>query len=146
MADSFKTRAGAVPTMPAMTPQLDAIGLVVEDMPRALAFYRRLGLDLPPEADEQPHVEATLPGGLRLLWDTVETVRSFEPDWRPPSGGPGSSLAFRCDSPADVDRTYEELTSLGHEGHKAPWDAFWGQRYSVLRDPDGNSVDLFAPL
>ena len=115
-------------------------------MPRALAFYRRLGLDLPAEADQQPHVEATLPGGLRLLWDTVETVHSFEPDWRAPSGGPGSSLAFRCDTPADVDRTYDELTSLGYEGHKSPWDAFWGQRYAVLRDPDGNGVDLFAPL
>jgi catechol 2,3-dioxygenase-like lactoylglutathione lyase family enzyme len=129
-----------------MPPQLNAIGLVVEDMPRALAFYRRLGLDLPAEADQQPHVEATLPGGLRLLWDTVETIHSFEPDWRPPSGGPGSSLAFRCDSAADVDRTYEELTSLGYEGHKSPWDAFWGQRYAVLRDPDGNGVDLFAAL
>lgn len=24
--------------------------------------------------------------------------------------------------------------------------AFWGQRYAVVRDPDGNDVDLFAPL
>jgi catechol 2,3-dioxygenase-like lactoylglutathione lyase family enzyme len=129
-----------------MQPQLDAIGIVVEDMGRALAFYRLLGLDLPPEADAQPHVEAALPGGLRLLWDTVETVHSFEPGWQPPRGGPGVSLAFKCDSPAAVNRAYEELTSRGYEGHKPPWDAFWGQRYAVMRDPDGNGVDLFAPL
>jgi uncharacterized glyoxalase superfamily protein PhnB len=55
------------------------------------------------------------------------------------------ALAFRLDTPADVDRAYDELVSLGHEGHKAPWDAFWGQRYAVVFDPDGNSVDLFAP-
>ena len=26
-----------------------------------------------------------------------------------------------------------------------PWDAFWGQRYAVLHDPDGHQVDLYAP-
>ena len=26
-----------------------------------------------------------------------------------------------------------------------PFDAFWGQRYATVLDPDGNAVDLFAP-
>jgi catechol 2,3-dioxygenase-like lactoylglutathione lyase family enzyme len=127
-----------------MQPQLDAIGIVVEDMGRSLAFYRRLGLSPPPDADQQPHAEATLPGGLRVLWDTIETVRSFDPDWQRPSGGPAIGLAFNCGTPAEVDRVYEELTSLGYEGHRPPWDAVWGQRYAVIHDPDGNGVDLFA--
>ena len=54
-------------------------------------------------------------------------------------------LAFRLDTPTDVDRAYEQLVSLGYDGHKEPWDAFWGQRYAIIHDPDGNSVDLFAP-
>jgi uncharacterized glyoxalase superfamily protein PhnB len=29
---------------------------------------------------------------------------------------------------------------------KEPWDAFWGQRYAAVGDPDGNLIDLFAPL
>lgn len=128
-----------------MTPHLDLIGLVVADLPRSLAFYRRLGLPIPPDADAEPHVEVTLPGGLRLAWDTVETIRSFDPDWAPPTGGARISLAFRCDSPAEVDANYAELTAAGYVGHLPPWDAFWGQRYAVLLDPDGNSVDLFAP-
>lgn len=129
-----------------MRAQLDVIGLVVEDMARSLAFYRHLGLDLPPGADEQPHVEAALPGGLRLAFDAEETIRSFDPDWVPPTGGHRVSLAFRVDGPADVDSAYDELLALGYKGHKAPWDAFWGQRYAVVHDPDGNTVDLFAPL
>ena len=128
-----------------MQPRLDLIGLVVQDMARSLAFYRQLGLDLPAGADTEPHVDYTLPGGLRLAWDTIETVRSFDPDWTASTGSPRIGLAFLCDSPSDVDRVYSELTAQSYKGHKAPWDAFWGQRYALIHDPDGNSVDLFAP-
>lgn len=128
-----------------LTPRIDLIGLVVSDMAASLAFYRRLGLDLPAEADAAPHAEAALPGGLRLAWDTVETVRSFDPDWSPATGS-RISLAFDCGSPEGVDAVYAELTEAGHPGRLKPWDAFWGQRYAVVHDPDGNGVDLFAAL
>ncbi len=129
-----------------MQARLDLIGIVVEDMARSLAFYRHLGLDVPPEADQEPHVEAALPGGLRLAWDTVEVVRSFDPDWSPPRGGHRMGLAFRVETPAAVDAAHDELVALGYHSHKAPWDAFWGMRYAIVRDPDGNPIDLFAPL
>jgi uncharacterized glyoxalase superfamily protein PhnB len=129
-----------------MTVRFDAIGIVAADMARSLAFYRRLGLDVPADADAEAHAEATGPGGLRIMWDTEETVRSFDPGWERSPGGPAVSLAFLCDSPADVDRLYAELVAAGATGHREPWDAFWGQRYATLRDPDGNGVDLFAPL
>ncbi|KIZ16038.1 VOC family protein [Streptomyces natalensis] len=127
-------------------PRIDLIGLVVSDMAASLAFYRRLGLDVPLEADGAPHGEVTLPGGLRLAWDTVETVRSFDPDWTPPVGGHRTALAFACADPAEVDATYATIVAAGHAGHKAPWNAAWGMRYAVLHDPDGNAVDLFAEL
>jgi Uncharacterized protein conserved in bacteria len=126
--------------------QLDVVGIVVEDMARSLEFYRRLGLELPPEADREPHVELSTPGGLRLCWDTVETIRSFDPGWQPDGKGGRISLAFRCDSPAEVDELYARLVAYGYEGHREPWDAFWGQRYAVVHDPDGNAVDLFCPI
>jgi catechol 2,3-dioxygenase-like lactoylglutathione lyase family enzyme len=129
-----------------MAPQLNVIGVVVADMGKALAFYRRLGLDVPADADKEPHVEAALPGGLKIAWDTVETIHSFDPDWTPPQGGNRIALAFRCDSPAEVDAVYRDLTGAGYDGHKEPWDAFWGMRYAVVHDPDGNGVDLFATL
>ncbi|MEV7533180.1 VOC family protein [Streptomyces hydrogenans] len=125
------------------TPRLDLIGLVVADMAASLAFYRRLGLAFPEGADGAPHVEAVLPGGLRLAWDTEESVRSFDPSFRPTEGS-RAELAFRCDTAEEVDAAYAELTEAGYEGHLKPWDAVWGQRYAVVRDPDGYGISLFA--
>jgi catechol 2,3-dioxygenase-like lactoylglutathione lyase family enzyme len=122
------------------------IELVVSDMAATLAFYRRLGLDFPPDADDQPHVDVELPGGLRLAFDTEATVRTFDPGWQQPTGGHRMALAFDCDTPADVDAAWADLTGAGYKGHLAPWDAFWGMRYAVVHDPDGTPVDLFASL
>ena len=129
-----------------MAARLDVIGIVVDDMAASLAFYRRLGLEFPDGADREPHVEASLPGGLRLALDTVETIRSFDPAWMPAAGSGRMSLAFLCDSPADVDAMFRALVDAGHESHLEPFDAFWGQRYATVHDPDGNAVDLFAPI
>ncbi len=126
-------------------PRFDALGLVVKDMGRTLAFYRSLGLVISPGADSEGHAEATLPGGLRLMFDTIDLVRSFSA-WEPPTGGHRIALAFRCDSPAEVDARHAALVAAGHESRLEPFDAFWGQRYATVLDPDGNPVDLFAPL
>ncbi|WP_327233774.1 VOC family protein [Streptomyces sp. NBC_01317] len=127
-----------------MTPRLDATCLIVSDLAASLAFYRLLGLDIPADADTAPHVEVQLPGGTRVLWDTEDTVRSFDPGFTAPKGAGRIGLAFLCDSPAEVDATYASLTAAGHRGHLKPWDAVWGQRYAVVLDPDGCEVSLFA--
>ncbi|WP_432536072.1 VOC family protein [Kineococcus arenarius] len=127
-------------------PRLDLIGLVVADVATSLAFYRHLGLDLPAGADDLPHVETTLPGGLRLAWDREDVVRSFDPGWTRPAGGHRTALAFDCGTPAGVDGVFADLVAAGAAAHLPPWDAVWGQRYAVVLDPDGGAVDLFAPL
>ncbi|MEU8955117.1 VOC family protein [Streptomyces sp. NPDC048518] len=134
----------STPTSP--TPRFDLIGLVVSDLAASLAFYRRLGLEFPEGSGSAPHVEAALPGGLRIAFDTEETVRSFHPGWQAPSGEGRIGLAFHCDSAAGVDAVYEDLTAAGYASELKPFDAPWGQRYAVVLDPDGNGVDLFAPL
>lgn len=123
-----------------------AIGLVASDLARTLSFYRALGLDIPIDADNEPHVEVTLPGGFRIMFDLESTIASFDHEWTPPSGSPRTALAFECAAPAEVDVTYRAMTAAGFDGHLEPWDAVWGQRYATLRDPDGNGVDLFAAL
>ncbi|WP_431944838.1 VOC family protein [Actinacidiphila sp. bgisy167] len=129
-----------------MTLRIDVVEIVVSDMAASLAFYRRLGLEIPAAADAEPHVEAALPGGLRLAWDTEETVLSFDSSWTPPRGGHRMALAFACDGPTEVDAVFADLTEAGYTGHLKPFDAPWGMRYATVLDPDGNPVDLFARL
>ena len=125
--------------------RLDLVDIVVHDMGASLGFYRRLGLDIYEGAEEEPHAEATTPSGLHIAWDTVELMQQIDPTWTEPSGGHRISLAFSCSSPEEVDSAHDELAASGH-GYKQPWDAFWGQRYAIVKDPDGNHIDLFAPL
>ena len=121
-------------------PALDAIGIVTANTAESLRFYALLGVH--PEDASGDHVEATLPNGLRLMWDTEELIRRLEPEWQPPTGQ-RVSLAFLCES---VDDTFATVTGAGFESAAEPWDAFWGQRYAQVLDPDGNQVSLFAPL
>jgi len=125
---------------------LDAIGIVVENLDRARDLYRHLGLELPDDPEGHGHAEVQLAGGLRLMFDTVETMKSFDPSWSRGTGSPTATLAFSFSAPAEVDAKYEELIEAGATGHLPPWDAFWGMRYAVLRDPDGNEVALYASL
>lgn len=123
----------------------DMVGIIVSDMAAALAFYRLLGLAIPAGAEAEGHVEVITPNGYRIAWDSEETIRSFNPEWHAPTGQ-RIGLAFKCTSPAEVDALYQQVVAAGYAGHAPPWDAFWGQRYAQVADPDGSVIDLFAPL
>jgi catechol 2,3-dioxygenase-like lactoylglutathione lyase family enzyme len=125
-------------------PQLNAIGIVTSDMARSIRFYRLLGLDVP-ETPDEGHVDTFLPNGVRFMLDSEDTVRSFRPDWARETGNQ-LALAFECESASEVDDVYARMVDAGFDGEKEPWDAFWGQRYAQLRDPDGVGVDLYASL
>ncbi|WP_243233533.1 VOC family protein [Microbacterium sp. CIAB417] len=129
-----------------MALRLGFIGIVTQDMAASLAFYRSLGVDIPHGQDDAPHVDARMDDGVALAWDTVDTIRSFDPAYEPASGGHRIALAFDQESPAEVDVAFARLEAAGYAGHVAPWDAPWGQRYATLLDPDGNSIDLYAAL
>lgn len=123
--------------------KLDAIGIVSKDMKESVRFYRLLGLEFPDSAED--HLEAATATGLRVMLDSEALMKQLDPAWARPVGQ-GIVLAFRCESPGHVDKVFGKVTASGFRAKKAPWDAFWGQRYASVLDPDGNAVDLFAPL
>jgi catechol 2,3-dioxygenase-like lactoylglutathione lyase family enzyme len=125
--------------------KIDAIGVTSGDFAATVRFYGLLGFNFPSFAKDAKHLEATTPPGeVRLMIDDVELMKSIMGrDPRPPTH---SSFAILSDSPASVDAACERVRAAGFAVVKQPWDAFWGQRYAVVADPDGYMGDLFAPL
>lgn len=125
---------------------VDVIEILTADLAATLRFYADLGLPVPENAEGEPHVEIPLGNGLRLAVDTEATIASYDPAFMPPSGRGRLALALRADTPAEVDEIHLRMTSAGHRSHLAPWDAFWGQRYASLIDPNDVQIDLYCPL
>ncbi|MBC8161026.1 MAG: VOC family protein [Roseiflexaceae bacterium] len=128
-----------------MAIQPDTVGMVVHNMADALAFYRIMGLEIAEGQADEAHVEVTTPNGYTIGFDAEAMVRQIDPDWQD-GAGQRIALQFKCDSPAEVDDVYQRLMAAGYTSYKAPWDAFWDQRFARVRDPDGNVVSFFAPL
>ena len=124
-------------------PQLDAIGIVSADLKATVRFYRLVGLQIPDSTED--HIDVATPGGVRIMFDALELIKQLDPDWAKPVGRP-IGLAFRCINAKEVDEVYGRITGAGFRGKAPPFDAFWGQRYATVLDPDGNAVDLFADL
>ncbi len=125
--------------------KFDMLGIVCADMAASIRFYNMLGWPFAPPDDGGPYTEITLESGLRISLNDVEMIKSMEPEWHAPVGH-RMGIAFLCESPAEVDTVHDKMVAAGYASAKAPWDAFWGQRYAQIVDPDGNLVDLFAWL
>ena len=125
-------------------PVLNQVNLVVSDMEAAVAFYRRLGLEIP-DTDakfQQHHRNAVLPGDVDLDLDSHAFARHWFPGWR---GGMGV-IGFHVEERGRVDALYAELTGCGYAGPLPPHDAFWGARYAIVLDPDGNAVGIMSGI
>jgi uncharacterized glyoxalase superfamily protein PhnB len=124
-------------------PILAVVYLFVRDMDASVTFYERLGLAVTRVGDS--HARAEWAEGARLEFGTAELTRSYDPNFREPSGASPNTLNFQLSSRDAVDAMYAELTDAGYAGHLAPIDAFWGQRFAIVDDPDGNVIGLQSP-
>lgn len=125
--------------------RLDAVAVSSTDMAKTVAFYELLGFTFPVWGPDDKHVEPVAkPGEVRLMIDTAELMEELT--GHAPTPPNHSSFAMVCDTAAEVDATAAKLRDAGHILTIEPWDAFWGQRYATVKDPDGYQIDLFAPL
>lgn len=133
--------------MPDQRPVLDQVDIIVSDMEAAVAFYRRLGIEVadtpPPWTDT--HRETVMPGNIVLHLDNVRHTRQWNRGWPGSGGGGACVVGFKFASREEVDRVYADLASAGYRGQQEPYDAFWGSRYAVIEDPDGNAVGMMSP-
>ena len=89
--------------------ELYMVGVVVEDMHRAAEFYRRLGVDVPEDAESKEHVEVAM-SGLTFFLTTKQANARWDPARTDASGGYRIVLEFYLETQAALDAKYEELT------------------------------------
>jgi len=132
--------------MPEDRPVLDQVNLVVRDMETTVAFYRRLGVEIPDTAPQWAphHRSAARDDGIDFDIDSSEFAAKWDEGW--PAGATGAVIGFRVDARETVDAIYADLTGAGAVGQQPPYDAFWGARYAVVTDPDGNAVGIMSAI
>lgn len=126
--------------------RLDHINLVVHDVEASRAFYARLGLEFGDHRDPvwaHHHVSAAPQDGADLELDSTSFAPHWNEGWK---GGPGVVVGFRVDTRQAVDELVAALAADGAAVQQPPWDAFWGARYAVVTDPDGNAVGIMSPI
>ena len=129
--------------------RLDQVNLVVHDVPASRAFYARLGLDFGSEHDpvwDAHHVSVRHGDDDGPPLDFDLDSDTFAATWNEGSGGTGAVLGFKVDSRDEVDALVATLAADGVPVQQAPYDAFWGARYAVVSDPDGNGVGIMSPV
>lgn len=106
---------------------LNQVTVEVSDIPRARAFYLRLGLRLIVSSDH--YARFLCPGGATF---SIHLSHA-------PAGG-GTAVYFECE---DLDDRVEALRAAGVVFDSGPADQPWLWREAWLRDPDGNRLCLY---
>lgn len=125
-------------------PAFNQLNVIAADVDATVAFYRRLGLEIDAEPGAE-HVAIALPNGMLLEFDSAAFVPNWDGGWHGSTGG-STVFGFGLASRAAVDALYAELVGAGYRGRQQPYDAFWGARYAIVEDPDGNGVGLMSPI
>jgi predicted lactoylglutathione lyase len=124
------------------TPRFTMIVLLVDDLPRSLAFYRRLGVVFPPDADERTDLGVDIGDGRTIIWTT--TFVRYDLERESPRGGSRIMLEFFVDGNEAVDALFTELTDAGYHGRRAPFVTSFDAYMCLVDDPDGNTVLITA--
>lgn len=124
--------------------KLNAVAVSSSDMSKSVEFYTLLGFDFDDVDTSQDHVEPKPIDGMRLMIDSHSLVKDIIGEDPTPSNH--SSFALEFDSPEEIDEIASQLQDAGFTIIKAPWQAFWGQYYCIVADPDGYKVDLYCAL
>lgn len=125
--------------------KLNAVAVATSDMKRTIAFYNLLGFDFSQVKADEEHVEPLTPdGSARLMIDSIAMLSDIL--GHAPVPGNHSSFAIQFDSPIEIDEVCRKVSEAGFVVVKEPWDAFWGQHYAIVQDPDGYLIDLYANM
>jgi catechol 2,3-dioxygenase-like lactoylglutathione lyase family enzyme len=123
--------------------ELYMVGVIVEDMPRAIEFYRRLGVECAEGSESKQHVEVKM-GGLTFFLNTKEHNRRWDLAKTEASGGYRIILEFYLKTADALQAKYNEMIGYGYVSHVAPFKPNADLHFAMIDDPDGNTILLSA--
>ncbi len=124
-----------------MALELYMVGVIVADMAKAIEFYERLGVEIPPDSVSKLHVEVKMGNMTFFLSDRRHNAR-WDPAKTEAAGGYRIILEFYLKTRAAVEAKYAEMIGYGYQSHVAPYRVSGKLYFSMLDDPDGNTVLL----
>jgi catechol 2,3-dioxygenase-like lactoylglutathione lyase family enzyme len=128
--------------------KFDQINVVVSDVAGAARFLRSLGAEVDePENDwaEWASHHVGFPADSDGFDADIDSS-DFASFWGGlPDDYVGAVLNLRAENRAAVDTSFELAIELGAECMRAPYDAFWGARYAVVRAPGPIMVGVMSP-
>jgi catechol 2,3-dioxygenase-like lactoylglutathione lyase family enzyme len=136
-------------------PILDQINLVCGDVDASIAFYRRLGVEIPDSriwgtSTGLHHVSAADDVADRSIafdLDSAAFAQRWNSAWKGRTDLKGRVvIGFSVATRAEVDEVFRDMTGAGYRGLQEPNDAFWGARYAIIEDPDGIAVGIMSPI
>ena len=124
-----------------MTPNsaLTVITLGVADMRRSIRFYDALGLKRRMKATGED-VAFFAAGGVVLglwSWDNLADDTGLDASQRP-TGFRGTTLAWNCATPDEVDAVFAHALNAGARPLRPPEKTFYGGYRGYFADPDGH--------
>lgn len=120
---------------------LASVRIITDDLDRLVAFYEKVtGISAMRPAPV--FAEFVLPS-CTLAIGHSQTVPLFGAGSARAADNHTVIIEFRVH---DVDAEYARLKPLVDEWVQAPTTMPWRNRSALLRDPDGNLVNLFAPV
>jgi len=124
--------------------KLDAIGLFVTDIGKAVTFYRDiLGMETDWD-DKAPNVELESGGFHLTLFSRSDFEKETGQIYAYPTGINGTfELGFEVENYAAVDLEYKRITELGATAVMPPTtNVKWKERTCLVADPDGNLIEI----
>ena len=129
--------------MTAADPKLTAVTLAVRDVPASARFYEALGFERKFRATGDEIVFLDAGGVVLALWDwdklAEDSVISAQPR---PQTFRGSTLAWNCATPADVDAAFEKAIASGAAVLRRPEKTEYGGYRGYFADPDGHVWEI----
>jgi uncharacterized glyoxalase superfamily protein PhnB len=128
---------------------LGQINIVTRDLRKSASFYRLLGVRIEeiPDTEWAPHhANGITSNGVRVEFDSIAFAKQWNPGLDETKQGSGIIPIFHVAARDEVDRVHARVIAAGYRSHKAPEDAFWGARYAIVEDPEGNSVGVMSAI